>query len=267
MSTYIYTYNGQALINGAGAYYVPEPSLGVNPSSRTGISSDGAIVDFDIIVHPYILPWQAVERTPYSWFSLTPGSGEVNSTVDVSVLANTGSSRTGYIDVSANGVTTQTVTITQDAAATPSTIVVDFSGSPTLIATGDYRDDLVITGRQTGDQIDLTISIWIDLYVDAVGSADVAVYYSRNSTSSWTLLQSASRTATGWGTYGWFYKTIPNVVPSDTMRVRIDTNRSDKFNASWGLCVLTGGTFDTGSGTITASGTTSWQSGVGTLPP
>ena len=153
------------------------------------------------------------------------------------------------------------------STSTPSTILVDFSGSPTLIVTGDYRDEIVISGMQAGDQIDLTIEILIDLYVDSGGTADTAVYYSRNSTSSWTPLETANHGIAGWAQFGWYYDTIPNVVSTDTMRIRIDTNRSNKFNAAWGLCLLTGGTFDSGSGTISASGTTSWWSGVGAPPP
>lgn len=142
---------------------------------------------------------------------------------------------------------------------TPSTIVIDFEGNPTGTTAVRY-DEIVISGMQSGDQIDISINIVANLFV--TGFASVSVYYSRNSTSSWNLLQSWSSE----GNYN-VNDSVLNVSEGDTMRIRIACSAGGLDDFAGCTVTLTGGSFDSGSGTITASGTLTLTASAGIIPP
>ncbi len=132
-----------------------------------------------------------------------------------------------------------------------STIVVDFSEHFTwAINTPGDKDgyqELTITGRQPGDKI--VLNLHLD-FVESSGAVVCSVYSSINSSVAWLLKDSF--TETGSGDY-----TIVDVDYNETVRVRVDIT-AIKSGSGYITATLTGGTFTTGSGTITASGTIQW---------
>ena len=100
-------------------------SLSIIPSSLSESSTSGT----DVIFVTSNISWSASSNE--SWLTITSGNnGSDNGTVNVSFTANTGSSRSAIITVSASGVTSQTVNVTQDAG--PSTLSV----SPSTLEIG-----------------------------------------------------------------------------------------------------------------------------------
>lgn len=137
-----------------------------------------------------------------------------------------------------------------------STIVVDFNNTITYTTNtasdkNAYRS-LDITGRQSGDIITLTLT---SAFSETAGTVLGYTYYSINSTSSWTLLRSFSSTTSP------VSDSIAGVDYNDVVRIRMDVY-AVKTGTGWIQTVLTGGSFTTGSGTITASGTTTWNLSV-----
>lgn len=256
MGNWIYGYNGYGFTNDAGAYYGPDVSLNVDPSIFSSIVPGGEIVDFDIFANPPELSWEAVERTAYNWMSLTPGSGMGSTTIDVSVLANTGVARTGYIDVSANGVATKTITISQSAK----TIYVDFEDTTTYLAnTAAYQDgyrQVVITGMEAGDVLTLYYT-----HSAFIFNSDQARCYVKENAGSWVLENTRF-------TDGSNLENHPNVSNTDIIYLRNYAVVSDSDNDSCSSGItLTSATLTSGTGNVSVSGTTSFYCFAGTLPP
>jgi hypothetical protein len=65
--------------------------------------------------------WTAVNRNSDAWLTFTPDNGSGDESIDVTAAANSGASRTGYIDFYEDDDVTifQTVTCTQDAYVAP----------------------------------------------------------------------------------------------------------------------------------------------------
>lgn len=132
-----------------------------------------------------------------------------------------------------------------------STIVIDFDGSTTYLSNSpgdvDGYQGIVFSGRQSGDIID--ISLTVECTISGTGS--VAFDYRINS-GTWVQLGSYS------SSQGTTSKSVPNVDHDDTVDIRIDCGASGLGTSVSGTASLTGGTFDSGSGTISASGTTTF---------
>lgn len=130
--------------------------------------------------------------------------------------------------------------------------VFDFAGSPTYTINNNYEkdvyDSLVFTGRQSGQIATLNLEATFN---ENNPSAFSQVWYSKNS-GSWISLGS-------W-TFSMFETplSITNVDYNDDIRIRMHLlayglSGNGDFNT-----FLTGGTMTTGSGSVTASGSTSW---------
>lgn len=132
-----------------------------------------------------------------------------------------------------------------------STIVYDFNATITWTTNNSSSRDgyraLDFTGRQSGDIITLNVNSNFTETTDAV---IWVLYYSINSTSSWNNIVSRSATSND-------NVNIPGVDYNDVVRLRADLG-TIKSGAGYVTITLTGGTFTSGSGTITASGTTTW---------
>ena len=137
-----------------------------------------------------------------------------------------------------------------------STIIYDYSNSITwAFNTLSHRDgyqSLVFSGRVSGDVITLNLE---SNFYETGGAVVLDVYYSINSTSSWNLILSRSAT----DSYDLIY--IPGVDYNDVVRVRInlETIKAGQGNVTISLI---GGSFTSGSGTVTASGSTAWYTYV-----
>lgn len=91
------------------------PYTTVDPSSISPTFAGGSFT-FDIDSN---VPWTAAERSAYSWMEIgTTSGGSGITTVTVTVAANTGSARSGYIDV-VSEVGTVSVQISQAACLAP----------------------------------------------------------------------------------------------------------------------------------------------------
>ena len=94
------------------------PTLSVSPTSLNFAASDGQQT-FTITSNT---SWNVVSSDSLH-FKVSPSSGSNNSTITVTSVANSDSiQRTAIIAVSGTGVTTQTISITQDVAKVPSVI-------------------------------------------------------------------------------------------------------------------------------------------------
>lgn len=98
-----------------------------------------------------------------------------------------------------------------------------------------------ITGMQSGDQIDINYTVFVEIS----GNGSAAAYYRKNG-GGW-VQQGYSTNSTTFGGIAY------NVVPSDTVEIRIDVEISGFGDAASAEAVLYGGTFDSGSGTISTS--------------
>lgn len=132
-----------------------------------------------------------------------------------------------------------------------SSIVIDFDGSTTYDSNSpgdvDGYQGIVFSGRQAPDIIDISMTVECTIS----GTADVTFYYRKNA-GSWVSLGNYSSTT------GATAKSIPDVDSDDTVDVRINCDASGLGASVSGTATLTGGTFDSGSGTISASGTTTF---------
>ena len=89
----------------------PPPSLTVSTLSPLEFESVGGEKSFTITSN--VANWTVSSSAP-TWASVTPTSGSNNGTIKVTVLQNnTGVVRSANISISASGVTTQTVPVTQ----------------------------------------------------------------------------------------------------------------------------------------------------------
>jgi len=132
-----------------------------------------------------------------------------------------------------------------------STIVYDYSGSITVVGlnTADDKDlsqTLDFTGIGDTDVITLNVNIT----AEAAANVSSRVLYSINNTTVGTTLLLLTTLAADNDV------TIPGVQQGDVVRIRINTNATAGSRTT--TVTLTGGTFTTGSGTVTASDTTSW---------
>lgn len=137
-----------------------------------------------------------------------------------------------------------------------SNVVVDFSNSITWAEDFDYAKDgyqsLVLTGRQSGDVI--TLNVNVDFILDT-GSIRCRVWYSINSTTVWTQLFNETTTTNT-------DVNIPGVDDNDVVRIRVNIFTQSPTSSGDVAVTLTGGTFTSGSGTVTASGSVDWYLGV-----
>lgn len=94
----------------------PIPSLEISPTTYEPTTAGGT----EEITVSSNVGWSVAERSAYSWINLdVPSEPSGDDTFDIMVSANTGSARTGYIDVSSYGLTTKTVTVSQSACVAP----------------------------------------------------------------------------------------------------------------------------------------------------
>lgn len=140
-----------------------------------------------------------------------------------------------------------------------STVVVDFSNSTTDVGTQSaiYQhkyQSLVITGRGASDVITLTMNVDFN---EQLGSIVGNVWWSKNSTTSWTLLQNFTSTPPSP-----ISKSMTLIDNNDVVRVKMEIDGAGKVVEGDITSTLTGGSFTTGSGTITASGTLIFQLSV-----
>lgn len=258
MGNWIYGYNGYGFTNDAGAYYGPEVSLNVDPSMFSAVDGGGEIVQFDVITNPPELLSQVTARSAYSsWLSVTPSSAGGSFTVDVSVKPNASTSRTGYIDVSANDCTSRLVTVQQDAEKN---IVVDFASSTTYLVNSQtvqdgYRE-VIITGMESGD----VLTLYYNHISYEENSYSGRCWVGENSTSSWSLENtdySSDTTA----------ETHANVSNTDTIYLRSTATVSDGNNDFFSSqIVLTNAILTSGTGNVSVSGTTSFMCSAGIIP-
>lgn len=127
-----------------------------------------------------------------------------------------------------------------------SDIIVDFTDSITWL-TQDYDgyQSLYIDGRHPGDIITLELNIDFDEIFEGM---NCRVYYSENE-GSWVYLGNYLASAN-------VDVEITSVSDSDSIRIRIDLNSTGGQGEV--TVTLTGGTITTGSGTVTAAGSTTW---------
>jgi len=145
--------------------------------------------------------------------------------------------------------------------ASGSTIVIDFDGSTTYITNNSTEQDgwrnVVISGMQTGDVI--TINYTMELTVEGVMPGE-AEGYVRENLGSWQLEAS---------TIGFLSspETHANINTTDNIDLRVRAYVDDLGDFAEAKVTLTGGSVTTGSGTVTASGTTSFTVTAGAIPP
>ena len=126
-----------------------------------------------------------------------------------------------------------------------STVTVKFESSTHFIEQSTSRIDgyreVIISGMQSGDTIQINFSheAWFWNLID-----DAAVYYAINQTSTWTYLDS-------YGSSGSGSSSIPGVDYGDTVYIRIRIDSSGMGASGSIEAELTGGSFSSGSGTVT----------------
>jgi len=131
--------------------------------------------------------------------------------------------------------------------------VVDYTNSPTYTTNyayeKDWYDSLTITGRQSGQIATLTLNATFN---ENNPSVLAQVYYSKNSTTSWTSLGS-------WSSYFSGSLSITNVDYNDVIRIRMAIIAIGAPGSNGDInTTLTGGTMTSGTGSVTASGSVSW---------
>ena len=196
------------------------PTISVSPTSMD-FTATGEQKAFNITSNTN---WKVSSNA--SWLTVSPTSGSNNSSVAVTAIENTTAiSRTATVSISGTGVTTQTISITQDAAVAPCgqtwslspamTAVLDCDGVLTISTTkteGEAMPDYFNNGRVPWSDVrDKIRSVVIKDKVTSIGS---------DAFDSCTSLVSVSipNSVTSIGTYA-FYKctaltslTIPNSV-------------------------------------------------------
>ena len=91
----------------------PTPTLTVSPSSLSFVAA-GEPKTFAITSNT---AWTVTVPGADTWCQVSPGTGSNNGNITVTTTTNTGAARNTTITVSGTGVTNQTVTVSQDAAA------------------------------------------------------------------------------------------------------------------------------------------------------
>jgi len=126
-------------------------------------------------------------------------------------------------------------------------------GTVTMTINNSGTKDGYLTLNHTGHTSPTIITITVNTdFVELSESAIGTIYYSVNSTSSWTTLGSFSVTDTN-NTYN-----ITNVAFDDVIRLRHAVNRI-KSGAGYLDTDLTGGSITTSYGTVNTTGTTNWH--------
>jgi len=192
------------------------------------------------------------------WISLTPRLG-TSLRISCTENSNTNSRDASvwiYPTSAGTGLANQYIDVSQGGAPSSSTIIVDFSGSTTVImnSSDEYEayKAMVMTGRQSGDEITLNFSTTAT--ISSSGPATATIYSSINSTSSWTLEKTF--TVTDSDTF-----TVTGIDYNDVVRIKVKLIIIDDESDSIDLDVqVTGGSFQSGSGSIRALGTTTWNS-------
>ena len=139
-----------------------------------------------------------------------------------------------------------------------SNIVVDYNNSITYFtnvqADKDGYRGLVMTGRESGDIFTATME---QTYTELGGASGFyTLSYRKNGAASWASLGAG-------GTPVIVQRSITGIDSNDTVDIRLAVSVGLKDPGTATLKVdLTGGTITTGSGTVTASGTTSWTLSV-----
>lgn len=103
-----------------------------------------------------------------------------------------------------------------------------------------YRE-VIISGMQSGDTITINFSHGANFfnYIDSA-----AVYYAINQTTTWTYLDS-------YGDSGLGSSSIPGVDYGDTVYIRLRIEATGMGASGDIFALLTGGSFTSGSGTVT----------------
>jgi len=127
----------------------------------------------------------------------------------------------------------------------PSDIDIEFEGT-TDYGEGSNPDDgfrnVIITGRQEGDVIDLNFQASCVI----TGNCTATVYYRKNG-GAWQ--QVAQFTSTNTGTN----EQVPNIDYNDTVDIRCESEISGLGDSVTTTALLINGTFDSGSGSITVN--------------
>ena len=195
-----------------------------------------------------------------------PSSGQLSySQINVE-LGNSSTSQAsmGAMAIAGNKSTTNIGVSNWYGYSHGSTILVDFySGTATNYGTQaiggeDSYKSILFSGRESGDIVTVTVKVQC---LTNIGSATVntRAHWSKNSTSSWTYL---GHTATAPHIYS-----LTGIDYNDIIRFRMDTaSGSSVGDGRQAIATIIGGSFTTGSGTITALGTTTWRQYVGASP-
>ena len=126
-----------------------------------------------------------------------------------------------------------------------------YNPSPTTTYLNGYRT--IVRDTQTSSQ---TISLTIGYTLISTSGGDANIYWSRNSTSSWTYVTSAYYSTTS-GTF-----TITNISSTDVIRIRLELNLFDGYGYLNGVASINSGTVTSGTGTVTPVVPFNWSETV-----
>jgi hypothetical protein len=172
-----------------------------------------------------------------SWISVTPTSGANNGTLQVSVTANTGGSRTGTVTVSGGGAT-RTISVTQSGSSTTADTYqaenATRAGTGTVVETthSGYRGTGYINFPTNGGSITFN-----NVDGNGGGSKNLTIRYALGATSSRTanlVVNGTTRTITfnptgAWNT--WQTLSVPITLNNNsTNSIRIATTGADAGN-------------------------------------
>lgn len=136
------------------------------------------------------------------------------------------------------------------------TLTYDYEGSDTAITdtstVKEFWDDLVFVGRE--QPVEFQVGINWTTTISGPGTSDAEMSYRVNG-GSWNLVVNESTS-----TSGTYY--ITNIDYNDTIDIRLKAEIDGVGNSCQIDTTLINGSITRGTGTVTASGTTTWSKSV-----